>query len=268
MAASEPDFEQQRGSRLSLGQRLLDLFFPRACVHCRGRIADDSPLRHLCTRCASKLTPIKPPRCTTCGYPFHGAVDESLDTRLCPHCEGLNPAFDEGRTCVLLRPPARSLVHKLKYHAGLYVIEDMQRLFSGSPGLAQWLNSAVLVPVPLHPRRQRKRGYNQAELLAHTLTKLKPDAAEADTNAATRPQVETLLRRIRHTESQTRHNKQARLKNLKNAFALKKRAAVSPELRYVIVDDVFTTGATLNSCATVLRRAGARHIDVIAFGHG
>jgi len=201
----------------------------------------------------------------TCGYPFYGAVDESLDTRLCPHCEGLDPAFGEGRTCVLLRGPACSLVHKLKYHKGLYVIEDMQHLFAGSPGLAQWLSAAVLVPVPLHPRRQRKRGYNQAALLAQALSKL---ASKEAVSEVTRPQVKPLLRRVKNTESQTRYDKQTRLKNLKEAFALEKRAKVSPEARYIIIDDVFTTGATLNSCAKVLRRAGARHIDVIAFGHG
>jgi len=248
-----------------LGRALLDLFFPRACVHCRRPIDNESLLRHLCSRCSAKVTPIQPPRCTTCGYPFYGEVDESLDTRLCPHCEGLNPAFSEGRTCVLLRGPARSLVHRLKYNNGLYVVEDMQCLFSGSPSLAQWLSAAVLVPVPLHPRRQRKRGYNQAELLAQALSKLEP---EAEANSTARPQVKLLLRRVRHTQSQTRYDKQTRLKNLRNAFALKPRTEISAEARYVIVDDVFTTGATLNSCAKVLRRAGARHIDVVAFGHG
>jgi len=249
----------------NLGRALLDLFFPRSCVHCRRPIDTESPLRHLCSRCTAKVTTIQPPRCTTCGYPFYGALDESLDTRLCPHCEGLNPAFGEGRTCVLLRGPARSLVHRLKYNNALYVIEDMQRLFSGSPDLAQWLSATVLVPVPLHPRRQRKRGYNQAEFLAEALAKL---TCEAEPSGTALPQVKHLLRRVRHTESQTRHDKQTRLKNLKNAFALKPRTTVSPATRYVIVDDVFTTGATLNSCAKVLRSAGARHIDVVAFGHG
>jgi len=248
-----------------LGCDLLDLFFPRSCVHCRGRVDNESPLRHLCSRCTAKVTLIKPPRCTTCGYPFYGAVDESFETRLCPHCEGLNPAFNEGRTCVLLRGPARSLVHKLKYNKGLYVLKDIQRLFAGSPGLSQWLHSSVLVPVPLHPRRKRKRGYNQSELLAQTLSKL---VAETKTGDANRPLIEKLLKRVQNTQSQTRYDKQTRLKNLKNAFALTKHAKVSPRKHYILVDDVFTTGATLNSCAKVLRRAGARHIDVVAFGHG
>jgi len=250
---------------IGVGRGVLDLFFPRSCVHCRGRIDNESPLRHLCSRCAAKVAPIQPPRCTTCGYPFYGAVDDSLNVRLCPHCEGIEPAFGEGRTCVLLRGPARSLVHSLKYHNGLYVIEDMQQLFAGSPGLAQWLSAAVLVPVPLHPRRQRRRGYNQATLLAQALSKLASETAETDT---IRPQVKLLLRRVRHTQSQTRYDKQTRLKNLKDAFALEKHAQISHTARYAIIDDVFTTGATLNSCARVLRRAGARHIDVVAFGHG
>jgi len=252
-------------SAAKLGRQLLDLVFPRSCVHCRGRVDAESPLRHLCKACATRITVIKPPRCTTCGYPFAGLLNETLDTRLCPHCAGLEPAFSEGRTCVLLRGAARSLVHTLKYHNGLYVIEDIQRLFANSPDLAQWLHATILIPVPLHSRRERKRGYNQSELLAQALLKI---ADSKKTRAGDAPKIENLLCRIKNTRSQTGYDKRTRLKNLTGAFALKKRAKLSPETRYILVDDVFTTGATLNSCAKVLRRAGARKIDIIAFGHG
>ncbi|WP_231865775.1 ComF family protein [Cephaloticoccus primus] len=145
-------------------------------------------------------------------------------------------------------------------------MEDVQTLFSRSPALAEWLNNAVLVPVPLHPSRRRKRDYNQSELLAQAISRAV--SSKSQVRAASNIKIASLLRRIQNTRSQTRYDKRARLENLKNAFALAKCARVDPEQRYVLVDDVFTTGATLNSCARVLRRAGCQHIDVLAFGHG
>jgi competence protein ComFC len=80
--------------------------------------------------------------------------------------------------------------------------------------------------------------------------------------------IEELLCRVVHTESQTHYDRAARQQNLKNAFALAPGATINPPQRYVLVDDVFTTGSTLNACAAVLRRGGARNLDVITFGHG
>jgi ComF family protein len=114
------------------------------------------------------------------------------------------------------------------------------------------------VPVPLHSRRARDRGYNQAQLLAEALAR----AAGGTTR------VEMLLRRVVDTQSQTEFNRRDRMANLKNAFALAEGAALIPALHYILVDDVFTTGSTLNSCARTLRRAGALKVDVVTFGHG
>lgn len=233
---------------------LRDVVFPPACVHCRS-LVEDSPYRHLCTRCAREIAWVRPPHCLTCGHPFHGEVEGE---RLCPHCVGLAPAFREGRTAVLLKGPARSLVHALKYHHGLHVLEDVAAIFRASDHLRDWARDAVLVPVPLHPRRRRRRGYNQSALLAASL------AEAAGGNA----RVESLLRRVIHTASQTRHDRRTRRANLKNAFALAPGAAITPGQHYILIDDVFTTGSTLNSCALVLRRAGCLKLDVVTFGHG
>jgi len=230
-----------------------DVIFPPVCVHCRA-LVEGSPLRHLCAKCASEAEVVRPPRCSTCGYPYYGIVEGE---RMCPHCEGLAPAFREGRTCVLLKGPTRSLVHTLKYHHGLYVLEDMARLFARSPGLAEWAKDAILVPVPLHPRRERERGYNQSRLLAECLAGVIGGAETAN-----------LIERVQDTVSQTHHDKRARRANLKNAFALAEGAPINPVRHYILIDDVFTTGSTLNSCARVLRRAGCLNLDVITFGHG
>jgi len=177
---------------------------------------------------------------------------------MCPHCEGLAPAFREGRTAVLLKGPGRALIHELKYHSGLYVLSDMQEIFRRIPGLVEMARGATLVPVPLHSRKERERGYNQSELIAEALARATGGSAS----------VERLLRRSVDTVSQTQYDRRTRRLNLKNAFALASDVVISPDHHYILVDDVFTTGSTLNSCAQTIRRAGGLNLDVITFGHG
>jgi ComF family protein len=231
-----------------------EVVFPPVCVQCRG-LVEDSGYRHLCLRCAEQLAIVSPPCCTTCGHPFYGEVHGE---RLCPHCEELAPAFREGRTAVLLKGPARTLVHELKYHRALYGLDDIGMVFRRTPGLAEFVRDAVLVPVPLHPRKERERGYNQSALIADQLARV----------AGGRTCVRPLLRRTVDTVSQTGFDRRTRRQNLKNAFALRRRAVINSEQHYILVDDVFTTGSTLNSCALVLRRAGCVNLDVVTFGHG
>jgi ComF family protein len=152
----------------------------------------------------------------------------------------------------------RALIHALKYHKEHHVLADIKELVRGSPHIMEFIQDAVLVPVPLHPRKERHRTYNQTMLLARVLA----DAA----GRATR--VDAILRRMVDTPSQTTFDRKARRANLKNAFALAAGATINPSSPYILVDDVFTTGSTLNSCAGVLRRAGAVNLRVVTFGHG
>lgn len=243
-----------------------NVVFPPSCVHCRGIVetGDDvlpreasvgRRLRHLCVRCERQLDFVRPPHCTTCGHPFFGVVEGE---RVCPHCDGLDPAFREGRTAVLFKGPARALVIELKYHRGLHVLEDMEEIFRRAEHVVAQARGAVLVPVPLHARKERERGYNQAALLAEALARAAGGGA----------QVARLLRREVDTSTQTALDRRTRMANLKNAFALARGAALNPALHYILVDDVFTTGSTLNSCARTLRRAGGLNVDVVTFGHG
>ncbi len=233
---------------------LSGVLFPPVCVHCQG-LVEDSGFQHICATCARQIEFVQPPHCSTCGHPFYG---ELAGERMCPHCEGLAPAYREGRTAVLLKGPIRALIHELKYHRGLHVLEDMEEIFRRSEILCGHVRGAVLVPVPLHPRKERERGYNQSVLLAAHLAK----AAGGTTT------IQSLLRRIVDTQSQTYHDRRARLANLKNAFALAPGATITAGQHYILVDDVFTTGSTLNSCARVLRGAGCLSLDVVTFGHG
>ena len=233
-----------------------EVVFPPVCLGCGGLVAGVAPrFRYVCGRCAKRIEFVSPPHCTTCGHPFYGEVEGE---RMCPHCEGLAPAYREGRTAVLLKGPGRALVHELKYHHGLHVLADVAEVFRRAPRVLELARGAVLVPVPLHPRKERERGYNQSLLLANVLAK----AAGAGTR------VDLLLRRSADTVSQTHHDRRARQANLKNAFALAPGRPLNPGQHIVLVDDVFTTGSTLNSCALVLQRAGCLNLDVVTFGHG
>lgn len=248
-------------------QGLSEVVFPPLCVFCRRVV--ETPrwgatpagegvgpaFRHLCSRCVAQIDFVRPPHCTTCGHPFYGVVEGE---RMCVKCEGLEPAFREGRTAVLFKGPVRALIIELKYHRGLHVLADMTEIFRRAGHVRELARGAVLVPVPLHSRKARERGYNQAWLLARAL------AAAAGGGA----RVEALLRRAVDTKTQTAFDRRTRMANLKNAFALAPGGALNPALHYILVDDVFTTGSTLNSCALALRRAGALSLDVVTFGHG
>ncbi len=240
----------------SIWRSAADLVFPRTCVSCDGLVHDAGyAYRHLCERCAAQLSFATGPCCATCGHPLYGEVE---DTGVCAHCQGLDPAFRCGRTAVLCKGPARALIHELKYHRGLHVVEDVEKIFRAAPLVVEWVNAAVLVPVPLHPRKLRERGYNQTELIAEAL-------ARASNGAAV---IQSVLERTVDTVSQTGFDRKARQENLKNAFALAPKTGINPQAHFVLVDDVFTTGSTLNSCARVLRRAGCLNLDVVTFGHG
>ena len=233
---------------------LSDVVFPPVCVNCRG-LVEDSPYRHVCARCARYVDFARPPFCEMCGHPLLGG---SAGAGPCEHCAGLNPAFGTGRAAVLLRGPALALLVELKYHGGRHVLEDMEEVFRRSPPVLEHVRGALLVPVPLHPRRRRERGFNQSALLAGALARAAGGAAV----------MADFLVRLADTQSQTAFDRRSRLDNLKNAFALAPGARLDPRQRHVLVDDVFTTGSTLNGCARTLRRHGCVNLDVAVFAHG
>ena len=218
--------------------------------------ADRDPhgFRHVCASCRRRITFVRAPHCTTCGHPFFGVVAENIG---CPHCETLQPRFREGRTATLLQGAVRDIVHALKYRKQRFVVHDIAAIVRANDYFREFLAHAILVPVPLHPRKRRERGFNQAELLAEIFAAQVPSASVA-----------RVLQRVIDTPTQTRLDREQRQENLKNAFALAARPPLEIAKRYVIVDDVFTTGATLNACAAVLRRAGLTSIDVATLGHG
>lgn len=233
---------------------LADVLFPPVCVHCGGLVGPGR-FRHLCPRCALGIDFVKPPHCSKCGYPFAGDME---GLRECPRCRELGPAFRGGCTATLFQGPVRSLLLELKYRRGWHVQEDLGEILCRSAGALDRARGSVLVPVPLHPRKLRERGYNQSELLAKSLAK----------GAGGGARVVSCLRRVEDTPSQTALGRRERRSNLKNAFALARGASLTPGLRHVLVDDVFTTGSTVNSCAWALRRAGCMNIEVVTLSRG
>jgi ComF family protein len=148
-------------------------------------------------------------------------------------------------------------VHALKYRAEFHVLRDITDLARRASWFASYVYGARLVPVPLHPRKLRERGFNQSLLLAQAFARAGPVLG-----------VDDVLVRHGDTGTQTFLDREARQANVKKAFAVGEGRRLYPGARYVLVDDVFTTGSTLSACAAVLRAAGCAHVDVLTLGHG
>lgn len=222
-----------------LTSSLLDLVVPRRCGLC-GRFDT-----LLCGPCAASLPVASMPRCHTC-WELLGSQGP------CRTCAAeLVPSLTGLRSPYVLDGGARRLVHALKYDGLSALAEPMGRLMAEC--LAGWgIHPDVIAPVPLHPSRQRRRGFNQAVLLARALAGPAGFTAEPG-----------LLRRTRNTAAQVRTaGAEERRRNVAGAFAVSRSIAGSTVL---VVDDVCTTSATLRACAVALRAAGARHVFALTF---
>ena len=236
-----------------LDRGFFDLAFPRDCAVTQEPM-EDGPFLHLSPAGVALLPRIGDPRCLTCGHPFEGILEGD---RACPHCLDLRPAFGRAVCAFRARGPARRIVHRIKYERCPFLADDLAAAAVEDEVFRRHLAGSVLVPVPLHAARRRDRGYNQAERIAGRL---------ADLVAGCR--AEALLRKQHETVSQTRLGRQERRQNVAGAFVVAPGQSVDPTTRYVVIDDVLTTGATLHACAIALRKAGAECVDAAALCHG
>lgn len=226
---------------------VLDLLLPPQCLACRERTEMAGAL---CPACWLQLHFIGPPLCTCCGLPFDYAPPTA--EALCGACHRDTPFYNRARAALVYDDASRPLLLGFKHADKIYA----------APALARWLHQAgaemlaeadLAVPVPLHWLRLWRRRYNQAALLAHALGRIGGLPVAAD-----------LLVRRRPTRSQGGLSRAARFRNIRGAIAVRAGAAERLEGRAVLViDDVMTTGATLNECARVLLNAGARSVDVL-----
>lgn len=234
----------------------LDLLYPRNSALTGLPVDEGSPYLYLTEEDSRRFYPIRQPLCPTCGHPFHG--DMLLNDRICPHCEELDPQFEQGRCGYVLRGAPSDLLHQYKYGRAPHLAVDLGRKLAEVAVVVEHLRGTTVVPVPLHPRKLRERGFDQVALLLGALAEALPGEW----------QVERLLVRSKDDVSQTTRSRSERLGSVRRSFALAPAAVIDAGLTYTIFDDVFTTGATLNACARVLRRAGATRINVAAFAHG
>jgi ComF family protein len=236
-----------------LDRGLIDLMFPRDCAVLQLPL-DEGCFRHLSEAGCAALPRIVDPRCLTCGHPFDGWLEGE---RGCPHCEELHPAFDRAVCPFQAKGPVRRILHRIKYGRSPYLADDLVAIAAQDEPFRRHLAGSVLVPVPLHADKAWSRGYNQSERIADGLARLIPGCTVAP-----------LIEKHTPTESQTRLDRARRLRNVGKAFRMKAGQSIDASRRYVVVDDVLTTGATLHACAQVLRDAGAVSVDAAALAHG
>lgn len=225
---------------------VVDFCYPGLCPGCRSFCPPDQPLCPDCTPQFDAL--LARPACALCGQAvaYPDAPCGSCRGRGVPHYESIL------RLCPF-ETPIRSLIHQLKYHGRWSLGEMLGDRLAADPRVAELLSSAdAIVPVPLHRARRMSRGYNQAEVVAGRITRA--------TGVPTRNDV---VRRIRDTAAQAHLPSRAkRMKNLRGAFEVIDAAAVTGR-RLVVVDDVMTTGATLQTLARALRTARPRRLDAV-----
>ena len=213
----------------------LDFLLPHDCLICGQEVSG----QQICNNCQDYLPVVKPPFCQTCGRPVREEI-------LCSWCLDVN-YISRGRSWLTLVPPADRLVHHFKYRnkrqlAGLFG-RALSLIIRADHELDK---SDLIVPVPLHWWRRMQRGYNQALLIARAIS------SECGIEIA------DALRRKRSTRTQTRLATEQRRRNVENAFTLKR--SVVKNKKILLVDDVMTTGATINECARVLIEAGAESV--------
>jgi ComF family protein len=213
---------------------------PPACLLCGEPVPEREGDMLICSLCRIRWKPVPHPVCPRCGQPSF----KDLECRL---CQDWPPGLDRVRSAVWLDRSARQAVHELKYEGWSRAAESMAAAMHGLEPLTHGIS---LIPVPLGARRLRTRGYNQSEHIAAALGRNLDLPVRTD-----------LLQRVRETPTQTALTPEARHANVAEAFC----SAAVPGLHLVLVDDVFTTGATLAAAAAALAASGAVRVEAVTF---
>jgi competence protein ComFC len=231
----------------------LGLLYPEACQLC-GRDRAEASGGFVCAGCQSQVKFIRPPFCRRCGLPFAGDLTTPFE---CANCQELELHFRSARSAVVAKTVVREVIHRFKYQRALWFEPFLAGLLlrEAIPAL-QGEKWDWIVPVPLFPAREREREFNQAAILAGHLSR-----------ATNIPLNGRLLRRVIFTSTQTLLTRSQRAANMAGAFAMRDKMKLNGE-KIVLVDDVFTTGATTSACAKSLRRAGAGEVCVWTVARG
>jgi len=231
-----------------LADELLLFLYPPICAGCGEPASPAQPLA-FCPRCRDSLELVGSPSCPTCGVPLSPEAPEPYQ---CGACLGGLYRFDRARAAGPYRGLLREVIHRFKYQGHISLARPLAELLL-PPGseLCTLHEIHVVVPVPLHRSRLRDRGFNQAALLARRLG--------ASLNLPVRY---TALTRQRWTEPQVGLSPSQRAENVRGAFAVSESTVVRDQ-GVLLVDDVFTTGETVDQCARELKRAGAGEVAVL-----
>ena len=240
-----PDHRLRRAFGYGLA-RIADVMMPPQCAACAAPLERTAAL---CPRCWSDVSFIERPYCARLGIPF--PYDAGPDALSAAALAGDFP-YDRVRSVALYDGPVRDLVTALKF-AGRVSHAPMMSAWMARAGREMIDEAQIIAPVPMHWLRLARRHHNQAALLARHIA--------ADSGARLAP---GLLRRRRNTRPQTGLSASARARNLTGAIALARTARLK-DTSILLIDDVFTTGATATACARVLKRAGAARVDVLTF---
>ena len=231
----------------------LGLIYPECCQLCHSARATPAQ-GYVCSECCAKIRFVAEPFCDRCGRPFEGEITTRFE---CGSCREMELHFESARSAVLADDLVRDIIHRYKYQRHFWFEPILSELLvsRAAPELAKnrW---DFIVPTPLHSSKYREREFNQAERLSRKLSE-----------AIQVPLESSLLQRVIPTRSQTLLNRAERVANVRNAFSVKNGRTLSGE-RIVVVDDVFTTGATTSACARALMRAGAGAVCVWTVARG
>ncbi len=225
------------------GRKLLDLLLPPLCHACGSKVSE---IHALCASCWANVSFIEGSVCDICGEPFEFLDHSEQETMACANCLKAPPAYDAARAAFVYNDGSRALVTGFKFN------DRLDRL----PIFGHWLERAgtemitmcdAILPVPLHRWRLIARRYNQAALLAREISK-----------RSSRPVLFHVLQRVKSTRQQVGLSAKGRKRNVANAFRVSEEdRSLIENKRLLLVDDVVTSGATVEACAKVLKRAGA-----------
>jgi len=211
----------------------------------------------VCPTCLDDYLPIKAPICIQCGIMFKNREDED---HICEDCIRTPKEFKSARAAGIYDRSFMEIIHSLKYKGRIQLAKPLGQLLL-SVLFQYWVENEfdLILPVPLHMRRLKKRGFNQAFLLIRNWYDTEAGLNSRIPSTKIDPYV---LKRHRSTKPQTGLGRKKRMKNIRNAFSVDDPGRIK-EKKILIVDDVYTTGATVNECASVLLKNGAGQVDVL-----
>jgi ComF family protein len=239
----------KHGKLPGLIRHTVRFFLPADCAACGVPLTTD-PVPLFCKACWETIAPLRLARCSQCDRPLPSPVALTYSpTHRCHHCTVRPPAYMKAWTLYPYLPPLQDAICLFKYRGKVSLAKPLGRLMLDV--LPASLNADLVIPVPLHPARLREREFNQSLLLADQVAK-HTDLSLSFTN----------LVRTTQSEPQSTLSRKERIKNLRRSFSVRHPALIAQK-RILLIDDVFTTGTTVNECAKVLRKAGAEAVFVL-----